>query len=159
MKKTNITDMVYIALIGAVYAVITILFAPISYGVIQFRFSEIIQATVLKDKKYIYGLGLGVFLSNTLSTVGGPLDWYVMPIVQIFAGLVAYTIYHKINKPHMDYFAMIVLSAIIASGVGFVLLIALGIPYIIGFSSVFVSQVIINMFSVFIIKKIWNRLP
>lgn len=159
MKKNNLSIIIYISLISAIYTVLTILFAPISYGILQFRIADILQATVLKDKKYIFGLGLGVYFANMFSSIGGPLEYFFMPIVQVFAGYVAFYLYRNIKNKFSDFISMGFFSFIISSGVGIVLYYVLGISFYIGFTAVFISQIIINFCSVIIIKKIWNRIP
>lgn len=157
--NNKLSNIIYMALIAAMYAVLTIMFAPISYGILQFRIADVLQSTVLKDQKYIFGLGLGVFIANMFSNVGGPLDYYFMPIIQILAGSIAYILYRNIKNKFSDFISMGIFSFIISCGVGIVLYYVLGISFYVGFTFVFISQIIINFCSVIIIKKIWNRIP
>lgn len=64
------------ALIAAVYTVVTLIFAPISYGQIQFRISEILVLLAFIDHLYIPGLVLGCLISNFASPIG-PIDTLV----------------------------------------------------------------------------------
>ncbi|MDM8534934.1 QueT transporter family protein [Clostridiaceae bacterium HSG29] len=66
--KTNY--IVKTAIIAALYAAVTILLAPISYGPIQFRVSEVMVLLVFIDRKYLTGLVLGCFFANMLSQAG-----------------------------------------------------------------------------------------
>jgi uncharacterized membrane protein len=66
--KTNF--IVKTAIIASLYAAVTIILAPISYGPIQFRVSEVMVLFVFIDNKYLTGLVLGCFLANLLSQVG-----------------------------------------------------------------------------------------
>ena len=52
------------AVIAALYAILTIVCAPFSYGPIQFRISEILVLLCFWNKKYSIGLILGCFLAN-----------------------------------------------------------------------------------------------
>ena len=62
------------AVIAALYVAITIVIAPLSFGAVQFRFSEIFNQLVAFNPRFIVGIVLGVFISNaTLSTLG-PID-------------------------------------------------------------------------------------
>ena len=68
VRKTDIIkDMTANALIAALYAAFTIAIAPISYGPIQFRFSEILVLLCFFNKKYTIGLTLGCLLANLYS--------------------------------------------------------------------------------------------
>lgn len=70
MKKINIKFIAETAIIAALYAALTWLFAPISYGSIQFRLSEVMVLLVLFKPSYAYALILGCFISNTTSSLG-----------------------------------------------------------------------------------------
>ena len=62
MKKTNF--MVQAALIGAIYATITIAFAPISYGQLQVRISEALTILPFFTPAAIPGLFIGCIVAN-----------------------------------------------------------------------------------------------
>ncbi len=62
------------AIIAALYAVLTWAFAPISYGPVQFRISEVLVLLVVLNPKYSVALVLGCFIANTTSSLG----WYDM---------------------------------------------------------------------------------
>lgn len=69
--KSNLTNrLVKTALVTAIYAIVTIILAPISYGNIQFRLSEILVLLAFIDPIYIIGLTLGCFLANLYSAFG-----------------------------------------------------------------------------------------
>lgn len=55
---------------AALYAALTLALAPIAFGPLQFRISEIMVFLVLKDKKYITGLTLGAIIANYFSPLG-----------------------------------------------------------------------------------------
>ena len=66
----NEQDIVVNGLLAAFYVVVTYLLAPISFGAIQFRFSEILVLTCFFDKKKIVGLTLGCLIANLVSPLG-----------------------------------------------------------------------------------------
>ncbi len=70
MKKINIKFIAESAIIAALYAVLTWLFAPISYGSVQFRISEVLVLLVVFNPKYAFALIIGCFVSNITSTLG-----------------------------------------------------------------------------------------
>lgn len=74
MKNVSVNDIIQIAIIAALYVALTWALAPISYGSIQFRVSEILMLLVLFKPSYAIGLILGCFISNTTSSLG----WYDM---------------------------------------------------------------------------------
>jgi hypothetical protein len=74
------------ALAGAVYAVLTMLLAPISYGPVQFRVSEVLCILPFFLPGTAWGLFLGCALSNTISTAG-VLDIIFGSAATLLAGL------------------------------------------------------------------------
>ena len=70
MEKNLTSKLVKVALVAAIYAVLTIILAPISYGPIQFRLSEILVLLAFIDPMHIIGLTLGCFLSNIFGGYG-----------------------------------------------------------------------------------------
>lgn len=57
------------AIVAALYAVITIVTAPFSYGLIQFRLSEALVVLCVFEPFLATGITLGCFLANVFSTV------------------------------------------------------------------------------------------
>lgn len=55
------------AVIAAMYVAVTMIIQPLAYGPIQFRLSEMFNFLVLFKKRYVWGVTLGVFLSNFMS--------------------------------------------------------------------------------------------
>lgn len=67
MKKAN-----YIAktaLIAALYAVLTLFLAPISFGIVQFRVSEILTLLPIFTSAAIPGLAIGCLVSNYIGFI------------------------------------------------------------------------------------------
>ena len=60
----------YAAAIAAVYCVLTIILAPISYGPVQFRISEALTVIPALTPAGIPGLIVGCFLANVLGPYG-----------------------------------------------------------------------------------------
>lgn len=58
--------MAYAAVIAAIYVVLTMIFAPISFGPVQFRISEILCILPFFTPAAVPGLFLGCLLSNLL---------------------------------------------------------------------------------------------
>lgn len=64
--------LIKVALVAALYATLTLALAPISYGNLQFRVSEILVLLAFFDPFYIGGLTLGCFIANMLGPNGLP---------------------------------------------------------------------------------------
>jgi uncharacterized membrane protein len=98
MAKLSTQRVVKIAIIAALYAVFTIAIAPISYGPIQFRVSEILKVFVLFDPYTALGIGIGTFFANLASPFVSPWELVWMPLTDMAGGVVAWGIYILLRK-------------------------------------------------------------
>lgn len=67
MKKDKNLWMARIAIVAALYVVLTLVSYPFSYGMIQFRISEALMLLCCYDKKYTYSMVIGCVISNLFS--------------------------------------------------------------------------------------------
>lgn len=58
------------ALIAALYIAVSILIQPIAFSGIQFRIPEMFNHLVVFNKKYFFGVVVGVFITNLFSPLG-----------------------------------------------------------------------------------------
>lgn len=68
--KLDSKKIAIIGIVAAIYAVATIAIAPIAYGPIQFRASEILTLLAFINPIYIPGLVLGCIIANLFSPFG-----------------------------------------------------------------------------------------
>ena len=95
MKSKNTMFLVQAAAIGAIYVVLTLLFAPLSYGEVQVRFSEALTILPYFTPAAIPGLFVGCILSNLL---GGAIP------VDIIFGSIATLIGNTVIVPFVLYY-------------------------------------------------------
>lgn len=67
MKSKSLTQT---AVVAALYIVISLILAPMSYGPIQFRIAEMFNHLAIFNKKYILSLTLGCLIVNFFSPTG-----------------------------------------------------------------------------------------
>ncbi len=79
--------LVTVAVIGALYAVLTLVLAPISYGAIQFRVSEVLCILPFFFPESAVGLTIGCVIANLLGPSAGPLDIIFGSLATLLAGL------------------------------------------------------------------------
>lgn len=72
MEKYKITTkfLVVTAMVAAIYVVTTMAIAPLAFGPIQMRISEVLVLLAFLDKRYVPGLVLGCFIANLFSPLG-----------------------------------------------------------------------------------------
>ncbi len=67
MNKLYLKDLIFQALIGAIYVVLVLVLIPISFGQVQFRIAEALLVLVFFSKKHMIGLLIGTFIANLFS--------------------------------------------------------------------------------------------
>lgn len=112
MKNQHLSHtagLVRAAIVAALYVVLTILVAPLAYGALQLRLSEILNYLGLYNRRYIYAITLGVFISNIFSSAGA-IDMVIGTLatfVFLWLGRWAGNQFVKINKSHLKHDPMI----------------------------------------------------
>lgn len=113
--------LVRVAMIAAIYVVLNILFAPISYGPIQVRIAEALVILPFIDASAIMGLFLGCILANVI----GPLG-----MVDIIGGslctLIAAYLTYKVKNPKLAPLPPVLINAF---GVSIYLHLLFDLPY------------------------------
>lgn len=84
--KITTKKLAYAAVVGAAYATLTMLLAPISYGPVQFRVSEVLCVLPFFGPIYAFGLFVGCIIANTISAAG-ILDIVFGSLATLLAGL------------------------------------------------------------------------
>ena len=87
--KQGMNKLVSAALIAALYAAVTLLLAPISYGLFQIRVSEGLLVLAFFTPAAIPGITLGCLISGFLGPTG-PLDAVIGSIASLIGVYMAY---------------------------------------------------------------------
>lgn len=66
----SIADLAKVAVVAALYVVVTIVLAPFSFGAYQLRLSETFNHLALFNKRYVLAVTLGVAIANIASPLG-----------------------------------------------------------------------------------------
>ncbi|MBQ0138926.1 MAG: QueT transporter family protein [Kurthia sp.] len=74
--RTNVHETAKVAIVAALYVVVTVVLAVFSFGVVQLRLSEMFNYLMLFHKRYIVGITLGVVVANLFS----PMWWIDVPV-------------------------------------------------------------------------------
>ncbi|GEK90112.1 QueT transporter family protein [Alkalibacterium putridalgicola] len=105
------------AIIAALYTGITILIAPFAFGVIQLRLSEMLNHLVVFDKKYVYGVTAGVFLTNLILSPFGIYDW----TLGVGHTIVSFAVYFLLSKKVQSPVKKMILNSAIFSVFSFMI--------------------------------------
>jgi uncharacterized membrane protein len=111
----TIRKITFAAVIGAVYAALTMLLAPISYGAVQFRISEALCILPFFFPQAVWGLFVGCALANTISLLG-PIDILFGALATLMAGLCTMQL-GRLNRSSIAFKAMACLPPVIFNAV------------------------------------------
>ena len=145
------------AVIAALYALLTVALAPISYGNFQFRVSEILVLLAYFDPFYIGGLTLGCFIANLLGP-NGTMD-VIFGTLATFISVGAISLTAKYIKNKASLF-IASLWPTIFNGliIGWMLNITVGAPLWITIGEVALGEfVVITIVGLPVFKVIQNR--
>ena len=146
MKSKSTRYLVQGALIAAIYAVVAISFAPISYRFIQFRVSEVLTILPFFTPAAIPGLFIGCIITNVYGVATGvdPLGIFDI-IFGSLATLVAAYLTYKIRIKWVAPLPAVIMNAIVI-GLGFTIVPTghfLLIPFLVNAGWVGLSELII----------------
>lgn len=127
--KFNVRKIVFGGLIGAVYAALTMVLAPISYGEIQFRIAEVLTILPFFSGFSVLGLFIGCIVSNILSPIG-PLDIIFGSLATLIAAIMTYYI-GKSNFKLRRFLAPLPAVVVNAVIIGLLISYTANIPFII----------------------------
>lgn len=109
------------AIIASVYAVLTYLLKPISYGPTQFRVSEIMTLLPMIESSSVPGLFIGCLIANILGGLG-PWDIFGGSFITLLAAYIT----SKMPNPFLGSLPPILLNAF---GISLYLSAIYGMPY------------------------------
>lgn len=92
MSKHKLSPVIItqIALVAAVYAALTVVLAPFSYGAMQVRIAEVLMLLCVYRKRWCVALSLGCFIANLFS--GMPADILFGTLATVIAAVLMYCI-------------------------------------------------------------------
>ena len=147
MKRIKFRTWINVALVAAIYVVLTLVLAPLSYGAIQFRLSEMLMILVLYNPIYSISLTVGCLIANFASPMAlldvgfGTLATLISVIIMIFIK----------NKALASLVPSVVNGLIIALE----LKIAYDLPFWLSMVEVFVGEfVVVSIIGLFLFKSV-----
>ena len=143
MKNDLTKRLTRTAIIAAIYAVVTVAIAPLSYMGVQFRISEVLVLLAVFDPLYIGGLTLGCLIANLLGP-NGPLD-VILGTLATFISVYAIYLTGKIVK---NYRAKLLIASIwptLFNGliIGWMLNMLYGFPLVLSMGQVALGELVV----------------
>src|SRR5690554_1624042 len=131
---TRTKYLTHAAIIAAVYVVITMAFAPISYGQVQVRISEALTVLPYFTPAAVPGLFVGCLVANIYGGAG-LIDIVFGSLATLLAAFLSY----KMPKKSLVPLPPVIINAVV---IGFVLHFAINIPLLITMAWVGLGQLI-----------------
>ena len=138
MKPSSARFIARAAIIASIYAVITVLLAPISYGQLQIRLSEMLTPLAYFDPAAILGLYAGAIIANFFSPFG-IIDILFGSFLTLIAAVLTYLLGRFFKRYKSEVFrylgpAIGILPVVLinAFGVAYILNVMIKFPYLLG---------------------------
>ncbi|GAA0363160.1 QueT transporter family protein [Alkalibacterium iburiense] len=109
------------AIIGALYTGITLLIAPMGFGAVQFRLSEVLNHLAVFNKKYAIGVSVGVVLTNLILSPFGIYDW----VLGVGHTLLSFLVFFILTKYVKSPVKKMIINTIVFSVLSFMIAIML----------------------------------
>lgn len=138
-SSSTVQTIVSTAIIAAMYVAVTMIIQPIAYGPVQVRISEMFNYLVLFKKRYIWGVTLGVFLSNLMSPTWA-LDVPIGTISTLLLLLFILWIVKYVKSLKVKFVIMGVLFALSMFTVAGELYLAFKTPFWINYASIAIGE-------------------
>ena len=135
MKKIKLKTYMNLALVAAIYVALTLILAPLSYGAIQFRLSEMLMILILYNPIYSISLIVGCLIANLASPMGA-LDVIFGTLATVIA--IIPMLFVK-NKPIASLFPSIVNAIVIGLELRYVY----ELPFFLSAAEVFIGEFVV----------------
>lgn len=157
-SKMSTREIVLSAIIAALYVAITFVFSAISYGPVQFRIAEMLNCLIIYDKRYIWGITLGVLISNLQSTLG-IIDITWGTLTTVITLTVVYFVTKKITDRRVQ-LAICVLITTVLMGflVALELTYVLKSPFLYTWLTVSLGELVVMLAGAFVIYFLGNAI-
>jgi uncharacterized membrane protein len=155
MRFTHIQSIAISAVMAALYAALTIVLAPISFGLVQLRIAD-----ALLPLPYVLGwpMAIGLFLGCAVANVFGglgPVDILFGSLLNLLAGLL---VSNRKTCPHWI-LAWLYPTLVIGLGIPAYLTILFYEPYVVGVLSIMTSTAIVTAIGVVVLFAVNRAFP
>lgn len=153
----NVKTMATTSIIAALYIAVSLLIAPFAYGNIQFRLSELFNHFIVFDYKYIYGIILGVLITNFFSPLG-MIDLYFGVLMSLTALLTTLLVKRWVKGIVALMIVNIFSFAFFSFIIAIELAIVLKIPFWIGWLTVALGEITVMSIGIPLVLRLQKRL-
>lgn len=147
-------------IIAALYVVLTVAVAPLAYGPLQFRLSELLIPLVMFDFGFAWPLLIGTAIANFFSPLG--MTDVIFGTMGTVVGILSFMLAKKV-LPSTKFWQQAVYFVLAFGVIGmFIIAIELNLVYAIPLTEAWITvvlgQVAVLILGVFMMKKLYPRL-
>ncbi|AOH53134.1 hypothetical protein ABE28_002135 [Peribacillus muralis] len=154
----NNRTLVISGILAALYVAVSFVFQPISFGAYQFRVPEILNHLIVFNKKYIYGIVGGVFISNLLFSPMVPFDLVFGVGQSILALLLIIFVSRFIKGVQGRMIATIIFFTFTMFLIAIELNLAFGLPFWLGWGTTAVGEFVVLLIGAPVIYAMDKRI-
>jgi|SRR5690625_101755 len=153
----NIRPLVTNGILAALYIAVTALIAPFGFTNIQFRVSEIFNHLIVFNRKYFWGIVIGVFISNLfMSTLG------VYELLGLSQTVISLLITMGIGVYVKNKLVLMGINTLVFTFnmfiVAFMLKLALGVPFLVTWLTTAIGEFVVMAVGIPIVHALNKRL-
>lgn len=153
MELINSRRMMNIGVMTALYVLMTVLCAPLAFGQVQLRFSELLMLLCFFNKDYIFSLTVGCFISNTMSPLGFA-DVGFGPTATLVSAVLIYAFREKTNLLVASIFPVVINGFVVATELHYIQ----GLPFWESVVYVYLGEFIcVSVIGVFVIGMLSRK--
>lgn len=138
------------SMVAALYITISLAIAPLSFGMVQIRFAEMLMLLVYIDNRYSIALITGCLLTNLYSPLG--------IIDAVFGTLATALSCYAMTKTNRVYGSLLILPLLNGMIIGFELTYLWKLPFLLSALSVAAGEFAAVFIGIFLYKKFETRL-
>ncbi len=154
--KVNSREISLVAVYAALYAVLVIAFAPISFGMIQFRVAGILRPGIARMRILALGYAIGVVVGNILSPYAGIYELLFMPVASFIAGLLGYEVARRFGGGYWS--CGVIVAVIIPLCVGWMLEQLFMLSLVVTLPGLLISEFLVNILGAVIFTALDKRM-
>ncbi|SRR5713226_7709768 len=153
MRLRRAAALAEIGVVAALYATVTIVLNPLSYGPLQLRVAELLKPLVVWEPHLIPAFVIGNFLSNLTSPFAGPWELIFMPFANLVGASACYVVGRRAPWAGAALYALV-----IAAAVSLLLSVVLKIRYALLFPGLLGSEMILLLAGVPLMQAVRRAL-
>lgn len=155
--KINIRTLAINGVLAALYIAVTALIIPFGFTNIQFRVSEIFNHLIVFNRKYFWGIIIGVFLSNLFMSTLGAYE-----VLGLSQSIISLAITMFIGRYVKNKLLLMGINTLVFTFnmyiVAFMLKLALGLPFLFTWLTTAIGEFVVMAIGIPIIYFIHKRI-